>query len=47
MAGTGRIIGDIVGPTGSVSHLKAAAETDEKESDAKGLRENSRTHVES
>jgi prevent-host-death family protein len=38
MAGTGRILGDIVGPTGSLSDWNAAADVDEKEPAAKRLR---------
>jgi hypothetical protein len=37
MVGAGRIIGDIVGPTGSLSDRNAAAEADENERGAKRL----------
>ena len=40
MAGTMRILGDIVGPTGSLSDWDAAADVDEKEPAAKKVRKN-------
>jgi prevent-host-death family protein len=50
MAGTGEILGDIVGPTGSLSDWNAAADVDEKEPMAKKLRKNaprkSKAHLE-